>query len=213
MLSPETLVLRTRPSQVISIDGWLFAFLGSMAIWVVTLILARLALLGLAVNPVPAGYLPILGPELERRLFYVLLGLGRFIARLMIDTPLLAELVTNRLLLAALSLLPLLGAAWRSLGVYCTVYEVTTERMSLRTGVFNLHHDEIELFRVRDFEITQPFSLRIFGLGNLRIYTSDRTNPVFDIVAQRRVRELRDILRERVIINQVSRGWREVETT
>ena len=38
-------------------------------------------------------------------------------------------------------------------------------------------------------------------------------DPGLRIVAQRRVRELRDILRERVIINQVSRGWREVETT
>ena len=214
MLNSETLVLRTRPSQVIAADAWVFAFIGSLAVWVVTLLLTRLALLGLSAAPAfPGSDLPFIGHAASRQVFDATVAFSQLIGYLVRSYPWVADLISNLWIVIPVSLTPFIGAIWKSLDIHCTVYELTTERLTLRSGIFSVHYDEIELFRVRDFEINQPLYLRLFGLGNLRLFTADRTNPIFDIVAQRHVRDLRDILRQRVMEHQQKRGYRESEVT
>ena len=57
-----------------------------------------------------------------------------------------------------------------------TVYEVTNQRIKLKTGILNQEIDECELYRIRDYKIVKPFFQRIFGLGNIELITSDRSN-------------------------------------
>jgi uncharacterized membrane protein YdbT with pleckstrin-like domain len=73
---------------------------------------------------------------------------------------------------------PIFVAIWKWLVVRSTEYELTTERLKLRQGVLNKIHDEIELYRVRDYRLEQPLVLRLFSLGNIRIRTTDTTNPL-----------------------------------
>lgn len=107
-------------------------------------------------------------------------------------------------------LAPLGLGAWYSLVLFTTVYKVTDQRLMRRTGIFSVHWDEVELSRVLDYVVTQPFHLRIFGLGNLVIVSADKTTPWLKIAGQRRVRELRDGVRRLVLERQKATGHREL---
>lgn len=78
---------------------------------------------------------------------------------------------------------PIFMALWRFLRVRATVYELTNQRLKISRGVFNQSKDEIELYRVKDTHMEQPFHLRLFRLGNLTIHSSDKMNPVIVLSA------------------------------
>ena len=65
------------------------------------------------------------------------------------------------------------------------VYLVTTDRIKVTYGILNRQTEEIELYRVRDYKLTQPVRLRLFGLGNILISTTDYSAPVLVLEAIR----------------------------
>jgi len=107
--------------------------------------------------------------------------------------------------------IPLLVMFWNWLVVRCTNYELTTERLRTRSGVFSRRTDELELYRVRDYRWEQPFWLRIFGLGNLSLDSSDRTNPVFVLRAIADGESLRNTIRRAVEVCKQTKRVREVD--
>jgi uncharacterized membrane protein YdbT with pleckstrin-like domain len=58
-----------------------------------------------------------------------------------------------------------------------TVYELTTQRLKITRGILNRRLDEVELFRVKDYVMDQPLFLRLVGLGNLTLVSSDASTP------------------------------------
>lgn len=95
-------------------------------------------------------------------------------------------------------ILPVGWSLWQYLVVRCLRYELTSERIRLRTGVINQQVNEIELYRIKDTTIQLPFLLRLIKLGTLALVTSDRTLPELELKAIRNVRGVRDMLRENV---------------
>ena len=91
--------------------------------------------------------------------------------------------------------IPLGLMLWRYLDTRFREYEVTSERIRITTGVLSKRMDELELYRVKDTSIEQPFLLRIFGLANLLIKSSDASTPYLTLVAIPQVRVLRENLR------------------
>lgn len=100
---------------------------------------------------------------------------------------------------------------WKYLVIASNVYTITNQRLILQTGVFNRVTDEIELYRVKDYNIEEPFIFRIFGLGNLSIVTSDTLNKFIYLKAIKNVSEVRDLLRENVESVRKQRGVREID--
>jgi len=96
---------------------------------------------------------------------------------------------------AALPLV-ILFAAWKWLQLRCRVFELTTERLRVSQGVITRRTEELELYRVADVSLVEPFFLRWLGLGNVVITTNDRSTPVVTIPAIPRVRDLREELRK-----------------
>ncbi len=90
-------------------------------------------------------------------------------------------------------------------------YEVTSERIRLTQGVFSKRMDEIELYRVKDTSIEQPFLLRLFGRSNLIIKTSDASTGNFVIPAIPNAHELRESLRGCVEKTRERKGVREID--
>jgi len=80
----------------------------------------------------------------------------------------------------------------------CTHYEMTSQRLRIRTGILNKKVDELELFRVKDYTLEQPFLLRLVGLGNLTMITSDATSPTVTIKAIPDIEDVREKLRQAV---------------
>ncbi len=107
--------------------------------------------------------------------------------------------------------IPLFVMLWRWLVVKSTKYELTTERLRLRHGVFNKVSNELELYRVRDYVLEQPFFLRVFSLSNIVLTTSDKTHPRVVIEAIRDGEELREKLRKYVELCRTRKGVREID--
>jgi uncharacterized membrane protein YdbT with pleckstrin-like domain len=110
-----------------------------------------------------------------------------------------------------LALLTLLFVGYQILKIWCIRYEITTGELRHTHGILRRRHGYIELYRVKDFQVDRPLVYRIFGLGSLIVYTSDKTSPVFRLEAIGRPEEIYTILRERVEQNRREKHVFEVD--
>lgn len=76
---------------------------------------------------------------------------------------------------------PVLVVLWSFLVIKCSKYTLTSQRLRYTYGVLNQKVDQMELYRVKDYRLEKPLYLRIFGLSNIYLDTSDRSCPVFKI--------------------------------
>ena len=107
--------------------------------------------------------------------------------------------------------IPALFGLWRYLVVRCTEYELSSERLRLRQGVFNKTTEEIELYRVKDTSLLEPFFLRMFSVGNIILHTSDRTHAILVLEAIHTPREVKDKIRNLVEAQRRLKGVREID--
>ena len=105
----------------------------------------------------------------------------------------------------------LLNLAYKILQVYCIRYEIDSEELRHYSGIFRRKHEYVELYRVKDFRVERPLTYRMFGLGNLIIYTSDKTTPIFRLDAIRNPEEKYKILRGLVELNRREKHVFEVD--
>ena len=92
-----------------------------------------------------------------------------------------------------------------------TVYEITDQRIKLKTGILNQEIDECELYRVRDYKIVKPFFQRIFGLGKIELVTSDRSNSSINLNGIKNPENLYDLIRDNVEKIRRKTGTREID--
>lgn len=124
---------------------------------------------------------------------------------------LMAVAFVSSFLLFPLVLLPIGYAFWKWLTVRCEKYELTTERFRVSRGVFTVRREELELYRVKDTSMEQPFVMRLFSLGNLILATSDRSDPEFVVPAVRNPSEIHDQVRKYSEIRRDLKRVREVD--
>jgi len=93
----------------------------------------------------------------------------------------------------------------------CTHYELTSQRLRIRTGILNKKVDELELFRVKDYSMEQPFLLRLIGLGNISMVSSDASHPNVALRAIPEVEDVREKLRTAVQAERDRRRVRELD--
>jgi uncharacterized membrane protein YdbT with pleckstrin-like domain len=108
-------------------------------------------------------------------------------------------------------LVPLLMWVIRWWVTKCTSYELTTQRLKKASGILNRKLDELELFRVKDYAMDQPLFLRLLGLGNLTLITSDATTPQVFIKAIPEVEKVREMLRAAVQTERDRKRVREMD--
>ena len=92
-----------------------------------------------------------------------------------------------------------------------TVYEVTDQRIKLKTGILNQEIDECELYRVRDYKVVKPFFQRIFGLGKIELVTSDRSNSNINLNGIKDPENLYNLIRDNVEKIRRKPGTREID--
>lgn len=113
--------------------------------------------------------------------------------------------------LCGVAAIPLLIIGWKYLVLANTRYELTTQRLRTRTGVLNKHLEEMELYRVRDYRLEQPFYLRAFALANILLESADRTTPSIVLRAVPRGERVREEIRTYVEEARRRRGVRDIE--
>ena len=106
---------------------------------------------------------------------------------------------------------PVIIAVVKWLKVKCNTFEITSERIRISEGILSKKTEELELYRIKDATVIEPFWLRLFKLGNIAMTTSDRSHPTLVIPAIPNVRELREKLRTHIERMRIKKGVREVD--
>ncbi len=108
-------------------------------------------------------------------------------------------------------LVPAYFAIARYLQTRSKVYELTSERLKITEGVFSKATSTVELYRVKDIEMRQPFLYRMLGVENLHVTTSDVSSPTLFFEAIPIAAGLPDKLRNQVEIIRVQKRVREID--
>ncbi len=90
---------------------------------------------------------------------------------------------------------------------------MNSPRSALRItrGILNRRLDELELYRVKDYVMVQPFLLRLLGLGNITLTSSDVSTPTIAIRAIADVENVREKLRTAVQTERDRKRVRELD--
>lgn len=103
-------------------------------------------------------------------------------------------LAGNNLILLAL-IIPVVYAFWKWLQIKTTKVLITDQRIIVSEGILNKTTNETELYRVRDTTIEEPFFYRIFGLGNIVVFTTDEATATHKFVAYKKPHWVKDQIR------------------
>jgi uncharacterized membrane protein YdbT with pleckstrin-like domain len=98
----------------------------------------------------------------------------------------------------AASLIPLGLGAWRWILNQSRVFEITSQRIRVTSGLFSKTSQEMELYRIKDITLVEPFLQRLGKCGNLILATNDASTPTLAIEAVPNVELLREDLRNAV---------------
>ncbi|HEX2606602.1 MAG TPA: PH domain-containing protein [Flavisolibacter sp.] len=103
---------------------------------------------------------------------------------------------TGNNVLLALLIIPVIYALWKYLEIQTTTLKLTDQRIIIRKGIFNKTTKETELYRVRDSSIEEPFFYRLFGCGNVLLYTTtDESDANIRLTAYKKPHWLKDQVR------------------
>lgn len=83
-----------------------------------------------------------------------------------------------------------------------TRYILTEKKFITRKGFLSITEDEIELYRVVDKSLRQPFGQRIFGCGTVIINCRDTDTPVKEVVSIKKPRDFMNIFEKQVDIQR-----------
>ena len=89
-----------------------------------------------------------------------------------------------------------------------TRYRMSEDRLFLMKGFFNLRMDEVLLYRVRDITLTRSFGQRLFGMGTVIVYSSDKTLPEFQLKNIRHSLWVKELIHEQVEEMKMQRRMR-----
>lgn len=126
------------------------------------------------------------------------LNFGIFISMSIVSLIILVLSLLFFPLAAVLVIIPLLYIFIKWLIVKNHRYKVTTERIFYTTGIFSKKTEALELYRVRDVDMYEPFWQRLFKLGNIALTTSDKTSMNFLLKAVPNPAELMNNIRKNV---------------
>jgi|WetSurMetagenome_2_1015567.scaffolds.fasta_scaffold137647_3 uncharacterized membrane protein YdbT with pleckstrin-like domain len=111
----------------------------------------------------------------------------------------------------ATSLFCLCVMAARWLATNSRKYTLSSERLLVEKGIFSRQLQSLELYRVKDYTLTEPFFYRIAKLGNIIVVTSDPTSHNLEISAISQPRNLLDTLRRQVETRRDAKRVRELD--
>jgi len=108
-------------------------------------------------------------------------------------------------------IVPIFFALARYLQTKCKIFELTTQRLKITSGVFTKTTDTLEFYRVKDIETRQPFLSRLVGVENVQLNTSDTSSPFVFIEAVPSSVGLADKSRNQVEIIRQQKRVREID--
>lgn len=94
-----------------------------------------------------------------------------------------------------LPVIPALFALGKWIALKFHSYEITTQRVKMIKGILSKRTDELELYRVQDTSLIEPFIFRMFSVGNISLVTGDESTPTLELKAIKNAKDVREQLR------------------
>ena len=92
-----------------------------------------------------------------------------------------------------------------------TRYRLSEDRLFCEIGFFNLNADEVLLYRVRDLELNISLGQRIFGVGTVRVHSSDQSIPHLELKNVKNPRDVKELIHHSVEAAKDKRRMRTME--
>ena len=92
-----------------------------------------------------------------------------------------------------------------------TKYALGEDRLFLERGFLNIEADEVLLYRVRDLELNIKLSQRIFGVGTVKVHSSDHSIPLLELTNVKRPRDVKEMIHQAVETAKDKRRMRTME--
>lgn len=80
-------------------------------------------------------------------------------------------------------ILPPLFALWKYLTVKACHFELTTDGFTIQKGIFSTEKFELDLYKIKEIQLLEPFHLRLVNLSTIVLQTSDVKKPIIEIPA------------------------------
>jgi uncharacterized membrane protein YdbT with pleckstrin-like domain len=110
-----------------------------------------------------------------------------------------------------IALIVLLPVLWKWLETKSVHYTITNQRVKTEKGIFSKLTENLELYRVKDISLEQPFFLRIFGRGNIYLETNDASTPYLILHAIPKAPVIEESIRNSIENRRQVLGVREIE--
>lgn len=81
-------------------------------------------------------------------------------------------------------------------------------KLFCETGLLTSRFEEVQLYRIEDFSLTQSLTNKIWGVGNIMIKSNDKTMPVFNIIRIKNPYKVYDKLTDLVARDRKDRNFR-----
>lgn len=89
-------------------------------------------------------------------------------------------------------------------------FHIGTEQLMFQRGLFSMHRDYIEMYRIVDYEENRNFLEMLFGLKSITVHACDRTTPNLRIIGVPVELDMIPAIRERVEQSKRSHGVYEI---
>ncbi len=87
---------------------------------------------------------------------------------------------------------------WLFLGLPFTFtkYVIKEDMITVDTGFFKSVENDCYMYKVQDVELTRSLMEKIVGVGSIKCYTGDTTNPILNITHVKNARHIKDFILE-----------------
>lgn len=108
-------------------------------------------------------------------------------------------------------IIPFVFMFYKWIKIKTNKYKITSERIFFTSGIFSKKTEAMELYRVKDINMYEPFWQRVFKLGNIELSSSDETTPKFLLLAVPNPSKLQNDIRKNVELRRDTKRVRGVE--
>ncbi len=89
-----------------------------------------------------------------------------------------------------------------------TRYALSADRLFLELGFFSRKQEEVILYRVRDISLSLSLWQRIFGVGTVKLQSSDKSTPILILKNIKHPREVKEMIHRQVEEMKIARRIR-----
>lgn len=89
-----------------------------------------------------------------------------------------------------------------------TRYRLSEDRIFLEIGLLNMKQEEVLLYRIRDISLTRSLGQRLFGVGTVKLHSSDKTTPELILKNIKHPNEVKELIHQQVEEMKLKRRMR-----